>query len=56
MNAARDEFFAGTTFAEHEHGIVVLAHFLNCFVDALHAFGQADEATESGTRSQLFAE
>src|SRR6266403_925070 len=56
MNAARHELFPRSTFPEDENWVLVLAHFLDHLVDALHFHRDADQPAEPRTRPQLLAE
>jgi len=56
MDTTRDEFLSRAALAEDEHRILVLADLFDDFVDALHFFGDANEAAEAWARAKLFAE
>jgi len=43
MNASRHELFPRSTFPQDQHGILVLAHLFDHFIDALHFHGNADQ-------------
>jgi hypothetical protein len=56
MNAARDQLFAGATFAQNQDGILMLADLFHNLVDALHLHGNADEPAEARPGAQLLAQ
>jgi hypothetical protein len=56
MNAARHELFSRSTFPEDQNGVLMLAHFFDHLVDALHFHRYADQPAETWARPQLLAE
>src|SRR5947199_78426 len=56
MNAAGHEFFPRSALPQDENGILMLAHFFDNFVDALHFHGNADQPAEPRPRAQLLAQ
>ena len=56
MDGPRDQLFSRSAFAQDQHGIGVLAHFLDQPVHALHLGREPDETRESGARAKLLAQ
>src|SRR6266566_5289802 len=56
MNAASYQLFPRSTLPEDQHGILVLAHLFDHFVNALHFHGDANQPAETRARPQLFAQ
>lgn len=56
MQAARDQLLARAALVEDQHRIIVPADFLNPFVDAMLALGNADDSAASGPRAQRLAQ
>ena len=53
MDGARHQFFAGAALSQNQYWIIVLAHFFNQLVHALHLGRQANQASKPRTRSKL---
>src|SRR5579862_6502858 len=56
MQTARDEFLAGATFANDQHGAVSVGDLVNEIINVLHLSAGADDVLEPVAVLQLFAQ
>ncbi len=56
MHAPGHQFLAGAALPQNQNRILMQAHFLDDFINALHALGDADQAAEARPGAQLFSQ